>query len=226
MQEAVAGLGAALRPHFKTHRTRAGRAHAARGRRDRAHGGNRAPAGDGQRASSAARCSSRACCRSIPRSARRCARRAPAGGVLFAVESPRSVELLRAALGPEPRADVMIEIEAGCRRSGVAPSECAALARLAAQAGVRGRGRVQLPGPLLRPRAAARGRRAGADRAERGGRRAGARRVRAAARQRRLDADDALRARRAWRPSTGPARTCSATASSSRSARSVAHSSR
>ena len=88
---------------------------------------------------------------------------------MFAIESPRSVELLRAALGPEPRADVVIEVEAGCLRSGVSPSECAALARVAARQGFDVAGVFSYPGHSYAPGRSQRGRRGGAARAERGG---------------------------------------------------------
>jgi D-serine deaminase-like pyridoxal phosphate-dependent protein len=74
-----------------------------------------------------------------------------AGDVLFTVESPRSVELLHQALGPEPRAEVLIEVEAGCRRTGVSPSECAALARIASGQGFEVAGVFSYPGHAYAP---------------------------------------------------------------------------
>lgn len=150
MQEAVAGLGAALRPHFKTHRT----LQVARMQRDAgAIGLTVATARQLATVSGELGCpvlvSSLLQVDPAVNSTLReaCA----AGGVTFAVESPRSVELLRAALGPEPRAEVVIEIEAGCHRSGVSPSECAALARIAAQHGFEVAGVFSYPGHSYAP---------------------------------------------------------------------------
>jgi D-serine deaminase-like pyridoxal phosphate-dependent protein len=151
MQEAVVGLGAALRPHFKTHRT----LQVARMQRDAgAIGLTVATARQLATVSGELGCpvlvssllQVDAAVNSTLREA--CA---TAGDVTFAVESPRSVELLRAALGPEPSAEVVIEIEAGCRRSGVSPPECAALARIAAQQGFEVAGVFSYPGHSYAP---------------------------------------------------------------------------
>ena len=150
MQEAVADLDAALRPHFKTHRT----LDVARMQRDAgAIGLTVATARQLATVSDELGCPVLVssllqvdpAVGSILRQA--CA----AGGVLFAVESPRSIELLRTALGPEPHAEVVIEIEAGCRRSGVAPSECGELARFASQLGLEVAGVFSYPGHSYAP---------------------------------------------------------------------------
>ena len=193
MQEAVAGLGAALRPHFKTHRT----LQVARMQRDAGAIGLTVAT-----ARQLATVSGELGCPVLvssllqvdPAVGSTLREACATGGVMFAVESPRSVELLRAALGPEPRADVVIEIEAGCQRSGVSPSECAALARIAAQQGFEVAGVFSYPGHSYAPGRSREAAEEERTRVERGGRRAGACRVRAAARQRRVDADDALRA--------------------------------
>jgi D-serine deaminase-like pyridoxal phosphate-dependent protein len=150
MQEAVERLGAALRPHFKTHRT----LQIARLQRDAGAIGLTVATGPQLetvteelgcpvlvssllQADRAVASTLRAACAT--------------GDVLFAVESPRSVELLRAALGAERRADVVIEVEAGCRRSGVSPSECAALAQVAARQGFDVAGVFSYPGQSYAP---------------------------------------------------------------------------
>jgi D-serine deaminase-like pyridoxal phosphate-dependent protein len=151
MQEAVARLGGELRPHFKTHRT----LQLARMQRDAgAIGLTVATAHQLATVTRDLGCpvlvSSLVQVDPAVGSTLREAC-AAAGSVMFAVESPRSVELLRAALGPEPRAEVMIEIEAGCRRSGVSPSECGALARSAAQQGFEVAGVFSYPGHAYAP---------------------------------------------------------------------------
>jgi D-serine deaminase-like pyridoxal phosphate-dependent protein len=134
MQEAVAGLGAVLRPHFKTHRTLGiARLQLEAGAIGLTVATVRQLAAVREELDCPALVSSllQADCAvgSLVREA--CGE----GGVIFAIESPRSVELLRAALGPERRGEVMIEVEAGCMRSGIAPTECPALARIAAHRG-------------------------------------------------------------------------------------------
>jgi D-serine deaminase-like pyridoxal phosphate-dependent protein len=134
MQEAVEGLGAGLRPHIKTHRTQA----IARLQRGAGAIGLTAAT-----ASQLAAVTGELGCPVLVSSPLQAdATASPtlreavaAGGSIFAVESRRSVELLRAALGPELRAEVAIEVEAGCMRCGVDPSDCAAQARMAAQHG-------------------------------------------------------------------------------------------
>jgi D-serine deaminase-like pyridoxal phosphate-dependent protein len=150
MQEAVKDLGAALRPHFKTHRT----PQIARLQRDAGAIGLTVAT-----ATQLATVTGELGCPALVSSLLQadCAtsstlREAYAtGDVTFAVESQRSVELLRAALGPEPRAEVVIEVDAGCRRSGVPPSECAALARVAARQGFDVAGVFSYPGHSYAP---------------------------------------------------------------------------
>ena len=150
MQGAVEGLGAALRPHFKTHRTVA----IARWQRDAGASGVTVAtvrqlvtarrelscpvlvSGILQADSAAASVLRDAC---------------SGNETLFAIESPQSVEQLRAALGPDVPAEVMIEVEAGCLRSGVAPTECGELAQLAARQGFGIAGVFSYPGHSYRP---------------------------------------------------------------------------
>jgi len=150
MQEAVSGLGAALRPHFKTHRTLP----LARLQLDAgAIGLTVASAPQLATVTDGIGCpvlvssvlqADRAV-GSILREA--CA----TGEVMFAIESLRSVELLRAVLGAEPRAEVVIEVEAGCRRSGVSAAECAALAEAASRQGLVVAGVFSYPGQSYAP---------------------------------------------------------------------------
>ncbi len=150
MQEAVDDLGAALRPHFKTHRTlQIAQLQCDAG----AIGMTVATARQLAAVSGAIGCPALvsspiqvdAAVGSILREA------ALAGEVLFAVESSRSVELLRAALGPDVRGEVVIEVEAGCLRSGVSPSACASLARVARQHGFVVAGVFSYPGHAYAP---------------------------------------------------------------------------
>lgn len=150
MQEAVRGLGAALRPHFKTHRT----LQLARLQLDAgAIGLTVATPRQLQTVTGTLGCpvlvtsvlEADPAAAPVLRGA--CAR----GDVMFAIESPRSVELLRGALGPEVRAEVVIEIEAGCLRCGVTPAECAALARTAAREGFDVAGVFSYPGHSYAP---------------------------------------------------------------------------
>lgn len=69
-----------------------------------------------------------------------------AGGVVFAIDSERSAELLRAAVGPDLEPEVMLEIETGCLRTGVEPPEAAELARVAARLGCQVVGVFSYPG--------------------------------------------------------------------------------
>ncbi len=150
MQDAVAGVGAALRPHFKTHRTpevaRLQREAGAIGLTVATARQLAAVSGElGWPTLASSVLQADAAAGPILREA--CA----TGEVIFAIESPRSVELLRAALGPEPQAEVVIEIEAGCLRSGVVPAECASLARIAARHGFDVAGVFSYPGHSYAP---------------------------------------------------------------------------
>lgn len=150
MQEAVAGLGAALRPHFKTHRT----VRIARMQRDAGAIGltlstARQLATVREELACPVFISSPLQVDSAVASTLREA--CGSADVMFAVESPRSVEMLRTALGPELHAGVLIEIEAGCQRSGVFPSACSALARIAARQGFDVVGAFSYPGQCYSP---------------------------------------------------------------------------
>jgi len=150
MQEAVAGLGAALRPHFKTHRT----VPLARLQLDAgAIGLTVATTRQLQTVTGELGCPVlvTSLLEADPAAAAALREACADGEVMFAIESPRSVELLRAALGPEARAEVVIEIEAGCLRCGVPPSECAALAQSAAREGFDVAGVFSYPGHSYAP---------------------------------------------------------------------------
>jgi len=150
MQAAADSIGAALRPHFKTHRTIA----IARLQRDAgAIGVTVATVPQLVAASEVLGCpvlvSSilQGSGASSPELRRAC----DAGEVAFAIESDRSIELLRTALGPDVGADVVIELEAGCMRSGVPASDCGALAAAAARSGFQVTGIFTYPGHAYIP---------------------------------------------------------------------------
>lgn len=145
MQERVSGLGAALRPHFKTHRTSA----IARLQLD--------SGAVGLTVATAAQLSLVARELGCPvlvsslvqvdgASARALEQACAAGTVIFAIDSVVSVERLRSALGGDLSPDVMIEVDSGCRRTGAQPDECAQLARSAAAQGFRVNGVFSYPG--------------------------------------------------------------------------------
>jgi D-serine deaminase-like pyridoxal phosphate-dependent protein len=150
MQQAVASIGASLRPHFKTHRTMA----IARLQRDAGAIGVTVATvpqlaaverdlGCPVLVSSLLQVDA-ATAHDLHQA---CAR----GRIAFSVESTASIERLRSALGPELTPDVMIEVEAGCLRSGVQPSDCAELARTAARLGCRVAGLFSYPGQSYIP---------------------------------------------------------------------------
>jgi D-serine deaminase-like pyridoxal phosphate-dependent protein len=150
MQQAVASIGASLRPHFKTHRTIA----IAQLQIDAgAIGVTVATAPQLAAAQRDLGCpvlvsSLLQVDASIAHGLQHaCAR----GRIAFSIESRASIELLRAALGPELTPDVMIEVEAGCLRSGVAPSDCGELARTAQRLGCRVAGLFSYPGQSYIP---------------------------------------------------------------------------
>jgi D-serine deaminase-like pyridoxal phosphate-dependent protein len=148
MQAAVADAGAALRPHFKTHRTLA----LAQLQLEAGAVGltvaTVAQLGAVRRLSCPVLVSS--LLQSDP-SVASALREASAGPVMFSIDSERSIELLRSALGPDATAEVMIEVEAGCMRTGVAASDCGALARSAARYGFRTVGVFTYPGQSYVP---------------------------------------------------------------------------
>lgn len=154
VQAAVSAAGASLRPHFKTHRTL-----------DIAHRQLAAGAAGLTVATAAqlARVTQSLHCPvlvsspiQVDAAASPWLRRAMHDGeVTFAIESPRSLELLRSALGSQARADVVIEVEVGCRRTGVPPSECGTLARQATDLGFRVAGLFSYPGQGYLPGEAA-----------------------------------------------------------------------
>jgi D-serine deaminase-like pyridoxal phosphate-dependent protein len=145
MQERIAGIGADMRPHFKTHRT------LTIAELQLGAGAIGLTVATGAQLGTVKRefdcpvliSSLLQADTSIAGELREaCA----AGGVMFAVEGERSLALLRTALGPDLVPELMIEVETGCRRTGVEPEECAALARLAIQLGCRVVGVFSYPG--------------------------------------------------------------------------------
>jgi D-serine deaminase-like pyridoxal phosphate-dependent protein len=145
MQEAMVNIGAALRPHFKTHRTIA----IARLQRDAGAVGVTVATlpqleAVGRDLGGPALVSSPL---QVDGAISHGLQQAQSGaGVMFAIESEDSVKLLRSALGPELTSDVMIEVEAGCLRAGVPPEDCGDLARAALRAGFRVAGLFSYPG--------------------------------------------------------------------------------
>jgi D-serine deaminase-like pyridoxal phosphate-dependent protein len=145
MQAAVNALGAVLRPHFKTHRIPA----IARLQREAGAVGLTV-ATPRQLATVSEDLGWPVLVSSLlqvdPAAAPVLQSACRRGGAIFAVDSPWSVELLRDALGPDLSAEVMIEVEAGCMRTGVPASDCAVLARAAAQHGFEVVGVFSYPG--------------------------------------------------------------------------------
>ncbi len=150
MQQAMASIGASLRPHFKTHRTMS----IAQLQKDAGAIGVTVATlpqlaaverdlGCPVLVSSLVQVDA-----SIAHGLQEaCAR----GSIAFSIESKTSIELLRSALGPDVTPDVMIEVEAGCLRSGVAASACGELARTAARLGCRVAGLFSYPGQSYIP---------------------------------------------------------------------------
>ncbi len=147
MQQAMDGVGASLRPHFKTHRTTA----IARLQRDAgAIGLTVATAAQLETVRTELGCPvlvSSLLQAGVPG----LHEASTDDGVIFAIESERSVELLRSAVGPERSPGVMIEVEAGCLRSGVPAPQCGALARSASRQGFRVVGLFSYPGQSYIP---------------------------------------------------------------------------
>jgi D-serine deaminase-like pyridoxal phosphate-dependent protein len=145
MQDAVSGLGASLRPHFKTHRTTA----IARLQREAGAIGltvATVPQLLKVRAEFACPVLVSSLLQADAAVAEALGEACADGTVMFAVESVRSVELLRAAVGPAVGVGVMIEVEAGCQRCGVDPADCAEVARAAALLGFDVAGVFSYPG--------------------------------------------------------------------------------
>ncbi len=150
MQDRIAGLGAALRPHFKTHRT------SAIARLQLESGAIGLTVATAPQLSLVAR---EFGCPVLVSSliqvdgaaARALEDACAGGGVTFAVDSGASVERLRAVLGNDLSPDVMIEVDAGCQRTGVRPEDCAELARSAAAGGFRVSGVFSYPGHSYLP---------------------------------------------------------------------------
>jgi D-serine deaminase-like pyridoxal phosphate-dependent protein len=145
MQHRIASLRAELRPHFKTHRT------AAIAELQIEAGAIGLTVATGPQLAAVKR--DLACPVLISSllqidASSVCVLReaAVAGGVMFAIESERSVELLRRALGPQLVPDVMIELDAGCLRTGVQASDCVDLARAASRLGCHVVGLFTYPG--------------------------------------------------------------------------------
>ena len=145
MQERISSIGAALRPHFKTHRT------TTLAELQLAAGAIGLTVATGSQLASVRRdfdcpvlvsslLQADGSLAPVLRDA------AAGGGVIFPVESVRSIELLRAALGLDLVPDVLIEVDTGCRRTGVEPTEAADLARAAARLGCRVLGVFTYPG--------------------------------------------------------------------------------
>lgn len=145
MQQAVGDLGAGLRPHFKTHRavTIAGL------QLDAGAIGLTVATAD-QLLTVRRRFECPVLVSSLVQVDSGCTAGVTAmcadGGVVFAIESTRSVELLRRAVGPDVVPDAVIELEAGCLRTGIDPAHCGELARQATRAGCRVVGVFTYPG--------------------------------------------------------------------------------
>ena len=145
MQERIGSIGAGLRPHFKTHRT------AKLAELQLAAGAIGLTVATGAQLTAVKRdfdCPVlvSSLLQADPSLAGVLRDAAAAGGVIFPVESERSIELLLAALGPDSEPDVLIEVDTGCRRTGVQPEEAVDLARLAARLGCRVLGVFTYPG--------------------------------------------------------------------------------
>lgn len=150
MQEAVTSVGAALRPHFKTHRTsEIAAVQCSAGAVGLTVATARQLATVSVELGYPALVSSvvQADAAAAPTLREACA----AGEVVFAIESRRSVELLRRALGRDVQAEVAIEVEAGCERSGVVAAECAAVAAAARRHGFHVVGVFSYPGQGYAP---------------------------------------------------------------------------
>jgi D-serine deaminase-like pyridoxal phosphate-dependent protein len=150
MQQAVVSIGSSMRPHFKTHRTMA----IAQLQIDAGAIGLTV-ATVPQLAAVIRELGCRVLVSGLlqvdaavaPAVRQACAEQS----VMFAIESERSIALLRSALGPEATPEVMIEVEAGCLRSGVPASGCGDVARTASRLGCRVVGVFSYPGQAYNP---------------------------------------------------------------------------
>lgn len=77
--------------------------------------------------------------------------RALDGPVLHSLSSEASAGALREALGPEAEARALLEIDVGCDRGGLDPDECHRLARFARDLGLEVRGVLGYPGQAYAP---------------------------------------------------------------------------
>jgi D-serine deaminase-like pyridoxal phosphate-dependent protein len=145
LQERITGVGAALRPHFKTHRTaRIAELQLEAGAIGLTVATGRQLSFVRQEFDCPVLVSS--LLQSDASVAGPLREACLAGAVVFAIESAASAELLRAALGSDLEAEVMIEIETGCLRTGIEPAECGEVARAAARLGLRVVGVFSYPG--------------------------------------------------------------------------------
>jgi D-serine deaminase-like pyridoxal phosphate-dependent protein len=71
--------------------------------------------------------------------------------LLFSAESRSALTALRSALGSDAAAEVIIEVEVGCRRSGIEPECCGEFARMVENAGFVVAGVFAYPGHAYRP---------------------------------------------------------------------------
>jgi D-serine deaminase-like pyridoxal phosphate-dependent protein len=149
MQRWVAGLGAQLRPHFKTHRS----AYVAQ--LQLAAGAVGFTCSDIAQLNTLIALDVRDIFVSSPIQVDPATwpvlrRAAATGRVTFAVTSPESVRALATALGAGS-SRVWVEIDVGCHRTGVAPSACLAMAEAARAAGLAFDGIFGYPGHSYHP---------------------------------------------------------------------------
>jgi D-serine deaminase-like pyridoxal phosphate-dependent protein len=152
MQRRVEALGARLRPHFKTHRS------VELAMRQRELGAAGFTCSDVAQLNALLDHDTGQLFLSSPvqldpatRPALR--RAARAGRVTFAISSDASLDALVAAVGGTSAA-VLVEVDVGCRRTGVAPDRCGALAARAVGSGLELHGLFSYPGQSYLPGAA------------------------------------------------------------------------
>lgn len=142
-QAAVSSCGAALRPHFKTHRTeRIARAQLAEG----AAGLTCATAVQLEAACGIAEQVLVSGPIQLDPATRSTVRRLNRPGVLFSAASTPALSALRQALGPEQEAQLLLELDVGCDRGGLSPEECGDVARQARHLGLQVTGALAYPG--------------------------------------------------------------------------------